>query len=166
LAIAPQVKSQDFLGKLFFAEFGGPGVITSFNFDSRFKTGERLGLGYRLGVGFGIYTFDTDPTGEWPYGNEKTRTFYSIPFGLNYVLGKNYSAHSFEIGAGATFLTRKVSLYYYDVKKPGHFTGYLSFMYRRVPLDGGFTFRVGFTPIIGTSGDLYPMVAIGLGYAF
>jgi hypothetical protein len=39
-------------------------------------------------------------------------------------------------------------------------------MYRRIPVNGGFSFRAGFTPIIGTSGDLVPMVALGFGYIF
>ena len=72
----------------------------------------------------------------------------------------------FEVGAGATFLTRKVSLFYYDVETPGQFIGHLSFMYRISPVNGGVSFRIGFTPVIGTSGDLYPMAGIGLGYAF
>jgi hypothetical protein len=169
---AQSLKAQDeaIKGRLFYAELGGPGVITSINFDSRFKTGERLGLGYRVGVGFGIHTFDEyDESDENGYYNSvyHTKSYYSIPVGLNYVLGKKKSANAFEIGAGASFLTRKVSLYYYDNnEKPGHFIGHISFMYRRVPVNGGFTFRIGFTPIIGTSGDLFPMGAIGFGYSF
>jgi hypothetical protein len=167
--ILPVKSQEEISGKHIFTELGGPGVIFSANFDSRFKNHERLGLGYRVGVGFGLGDFSEDIKTEHDvhyYGYTQTRTYYSIPVGLNYVFGKKNSANTFEIGAGATFLTRKVSLYYYDYENPGYFIGHFQFMYRRVPVNGGFTFRVGFTPIIGTSGDLFPSGAIGFGYAF
>jgi len=153
------------VGKLFHTEVGGPGVIMSANFDARFNSKERLGLGYRLGAGFGIkrtggyYSLDSDDTFV-------RRTYYSFPVGLNYVLGKPNKASAFEVGAVVSFLTRKVSLYTFDEYKEGNVIGSVTFMYRIMPVDGGFSFRVGFTPIIGTAGDLYPMVAVGFGYAF
>ena len=145
--------------KVFYSELGGPGVIMSANFDSRFTSNERLGLGYRIGNGFGY----SEIINQRDY---VIRTYYSIPAGLNYVLGKPNSAHTFEIGAGLTFLTRKVSLYHYNNEKPGHVIGFLTFMYRKVPVNGGFSFRIGLTPIIGTGGDLCPSGAVGFGYAF
>jgi hypothetical protein len=154
--------------KLFYTELGGPGVIMSANFDGRFKPNERLGLGYRLGAGFGIGTFEEKPiagSGGYYYGSV-LRTYYSVPVGLNYVFGKSNSASTFEVGGGFTLLTRKVSLYNLDVDKPGNVIGFFTFMYRKIPVNGGFTFRVGFTPIIGTAGDLFPMGAVGFGYAF
>jgi len=147
------------VNKLFYTELGGPGVIMSANFDGRFNSYSRLGFGYRLGAGFGIARFDEEQ-------GHIRRTYYSIPAGLNYVFGKPSSSLTFEVGAGATYLTREVSLYNFDVEKPGNVIGFVTFMFRRVPLNGGFSFRVGFTPIIGTAGDLFPMGAIGFGYAF
>lgn len=153
--------------KLFYSEYGGPGVIMSADFDSRFKTNERLGFGFRLGAGFGIGEFYDQQPNQWGYNEYVTRTYYTIPAGLNYVFGKSDSAKTFELGAGVTFLTRKVSLfYYYNNDKPGNIIGFLTFMYRTMPIDGGFSWRIGLTPIIGTSGDLYPMVAAGFGYVF
>jgi hypothetical protein len=149
--------------KVFYTELGGPGLIMSANFDGRFKPDERLGFGYRLGVGFAI---KESSSFYWDGSENVTRTYYSIPAGLNYVFGKLNSSHTFEVGAGLTFLTRKVSLFYYDVEKPGHVIGFITFMYRRIPVNGGFSFRIGFTPMIGTSGDLFPMGSIGFGYAF
>ena len=169
LAVYQPIKSQeDIKGKMFYSELGGSGVIFSLNFDSRFKAGERLGWGFRAGFGSSVENFDWNvvfnTVGD---DNEpKMRSYYTIPVGINYILGKKNSAKSFEIGAGTTFLTRKANLFYYNVKTPGHFIGHLNFMFRRVPLNGGLAFRVGFTPIIGTSGDIYPMGAVGFGYAF
>ena len=148
--------------KFFYAEFLGPGLIMSANFDARFTSNERLGLGYRLGVGFAYGDFE-DKQNRWGY---VTRTYYSIPVGLNYVFGKPDSDKAFEVGAGVTFLTRKVALFYYNEEKPGHAIGFLTFMYRKVPVNGGFSWRIGLTPVIGTSGDLFPMGAVGFGYAF
>ena len=156
-------------GKQFFAEFGGPGIIMSANVDARFKSGTRLGLGYRLGAGFGIGNFDDtqviDPYGS-TYYKEVTRTIYSFPVGLNYIFGKPTSTSTFEVGGGVSLLSRETSLYNYEVKKPGYAIGFLTFMYRVTPINGGMSFRIGFTPIVGTAGDLFPMGAIGFGYAF
>jgi len=151
--------------KIFYTELGGPGLIMSANIDSRFKSNERLGLGFRLGAGFCIGDFD-GYINEWGYRDYVTRTYYSIPVGLNYLFGKSSSSSTFEVGGGVTFLTRKVSLFYYDVEKPGNMIGFATFMYRRMPVNGGFSFRAGFTPIIGTSGDLFPMGAVGIGFVF
>ena len=148
-------------GKLFYTELGGPGVIMSANFDSRFNSNTRYGLGCRIGAGFGYGRVEGQNNFDYV-----TRTYYSIPVGLNYVFVKPNSASGFEIGAGASFLTRKVALYYLDVEKRGNVIGFISFMYRRMPVNGGFSFRAGFTPIIGTSGDMLPSGAISLGYAF
>ena len=149
--------------KAFYSELGGPGLIMSANFDSRFNSNERLGLGFRLGIGF---AYQEGSSYYWDDYTYRMRTYYSIPAGLNYVLGKPNSAHTFEVGAGLTFLTRKVALFYFDEEKPGNVIGFFTFMYRRVPVNGGFSFRVGLTPMIGTSGDLFPMGAVGFGYAF
>jgi hypothetical protein len=81
-------------------------------------------------------------------------------------MGKTNSSSAFEVGAGITFLTRSVALYCYDYEEPGHAIGFLTFMYRRMPVNGGFLFRIGMPPVIGTGGDLFPMGAIGFGYAF
>ena len=161
-----QAQEDGITNKLFYAELGGPGVIMSANFDARFKK-ERLGFGCRLGLGYGVGDFKEERVYQGGYYDDYVRrTYYSIPAGLNYVFGKPNSSNTFEVGAGVTFLTRKVSLYYYDVKEPGHAIVFLTFMYRVVPVNGGFSFRIGLTPIIGTAGDLYPMGSIGFGYAF
>jgi hypothetical protein len=145
--------------KAIYGQIGGPGLITSFHFDGRFKSTDRLGLGYNLGVGFAFADFET-------HGSRRTRSFYSLPVGLNYLFGHKDSAHTFEFGAGAALLTRKISMSYNGDDTPGNIIGYVSFAYRIMPVDGGFSFRVGLTPLIGTSGDLFPIPVVGFGYAF
>jgi hypothetical protein len=160
LLIAANAFSQERVAnKAIYAELGGGSVIMSFNFDTRFNPHSHLGWGARVGAGFGIGTFQETNTFV-------TSSYYSFPVQINYLLGRPNSRHTFEIGAGATALTRKVALYYYDKETPGHFIGNLSFVYRIMPFDGGFSFRIGLTPIIGTGGDLYPMAAMSFGYTF
>ena len=152
-------QGNDVVNKLFYTELGGPGVVMSANFDGRFKSNSRLGFGYRLGAGFGIAKFDEEQ-------GRVRRTYYSFPAGLNYVFGKPTTALTFEVGAGISYLSREVSIFNIEVEKQGNLIGFVTFMYRRMPVNGGFSFRIGFTPIIGTAGDLFPMGAIGFGYAF
>ena len=155
--------------RLFYSEGGGAGVIMSANFDSRFKSNERLGFGYRLGAGFGfgnIRTEWTDRRHGLNYIEYIKQEYYTFPAGLNYVFGRAGEANTFEIGAGATFLTHKVSLYNRGDKKPGRVIGFLSFISRVTPIYGGFSYHLGFTPIIGTGGDIMLSGAVGFGYAF
>jgi hypothetical protein len=154
--------------KLFHVEFFGPGVIMSANFDGRFQSGTRMGLGYRVGAGFGMGDFYSQGSfliGNY-YGDRDRRTVYSFPAGINYILGKPHKSSSFEIGGGLSILSRQVPVFSSDGDKTGRVLGYFAFMYRLMPVDGGMAFRAGFTPIIGTAGDLLPMIAIGFGYAF
>jgi len=149
-------------GKLFYTELGGPGVAMSANFDKRFDSNSRLGFGFRVGAGFGrknhaYYDFDGNYQGSL--------TYYSFPVGLNYVFGKPNCFKTFEVGVGLSLFTQKVSFYNYN-EKDGNVIGFLAFMYRSMPLDGGFSWRIGLTPIIGTSGNMFPMGAIGIGYVF
>jgi len=156
--------------KIFYAELGGPGVLFSANFDSRFKKNTRTGLGFRIGLGFTVDETETQvpqPGGGYYY-DYKTTSAGTIPVGINYVFGKPKSANMFEVGGGVTFLTKKISLFNYGSSDPkaGNMIGHFEFMYRYAPVDGGFSWRIGFTPMIGTSGDIFPSGAIGLGYAF
>jgi len=151
--------------KAIFAEFGGGGMIMSMNFDQRFNSNSKLGFGYRIGAGFGVGTFDV----KTKYGYESfSRTYYTVPVGINYIVGKQDSSSSFEIGGGVSFLTRKVSLDFFGIyeEKYGNFIGYVNFMYRLTPLNSGYTFRGGLTPLINASGNLIPMGAVSFGYAF
>ncbi len=154
--------------KLFYAEFGGANVLFGANFDWRFKKDTRIGWGARIGLGFTIYDKETRvdyPGGGYGYEYE-TETIATFPVGINYVFGKPNSPNMFEVGTGATFLAPKASVYDYDEYKESNLMGHFSFMYRRVPIDGGFSWRIGFTPIINTAGQIFPSGAVGLGYSF
>jgi len=128
-----------------FVEVAGVSFLdTSINFESRFSSDSRHGFGYRAGLGFISY-------GYFEIG--------SIPIGLNYVFGRDDSPHTFEVGAGAIsnnlfrgFFERGSSAYT------------LTFTYKRMPVNSGFMWRVGFTPIIFQ--DFFPWFGIGAGWTF
>jgi hypothetical protein len=101
------------------------------------------------------------------YYTSSTRSIPTLPIGINYLFGKKTSAHTFEVGLGTTILFQKVTMLNYDShQKAGNVMGYFNFMYRRQPMDGGFTWRIGFTPIVNTAGDIVPFAAGGIGYCF
>ena len=164
LVIAQEKKESSGPGQMsFYAELGGPGMLFSANIDGRF-TKSQLGFGGRVGIGF--VQSDT-------YGNNgyyKTQSIATFPVQLNYIFGKPSSVHAFEVGAGVTFTGKKIDLFNnnYDGTNPEVLSavfGTASFMYRRQPKDGGFSWRIGFTPIIG-SGYIQPSGAVSVGYNF
>ncbi|MEO6133876.1 MAG: hypothetical protein ABIP35_01910 [Ginsengibacter sp.] len=141
----------------FYAELGGPGILFSANIDTRF-TKSNLGVGGRIGLGF--------VTGD--FGNQNTyeqRSVVTVPVQINYIFGKPNSVHSFEVGGGATFLGKKIDLFNYSEVNKNSIVGTASFMYRRQPQEGGFSWRLGFTPII-TSGFVQASGAASIGYNF
>lgn len=158
--------AQQVFNKTFTAELGGGGVLFSANYDERFKK-ERLGWGYRIGVGY----FKDDVreyTLQFGY-SYVTRTALTIPIGINYLFGKNNSDKMFEVGAGVTIFSRRMSLEgdsYNSSYQDGNFIGHFSFLYRKQPIDGGYTWKIGFTPLIGTNGEVITSAVIGLGYSF
>lgn len=147
----------------FFAELGGPGVLFSANIDHRFKN-SRLGWGGRMGLGFvNSSRDDFDPvTG---YYNYRDATVLTLPLQVNYLFGKGTNAHTFEVGAGLTFLSKGINLFSYSTGSRSSVLGTFSFMYRRQPAEGGFTWRIGFVPIIG-DGFIQPSAGAGVGYNF
>jgi hypothetical protein len=138
-----------------YTELGGAGLLLSLNYDSRFS--KRVdGLGFRVGVG---YSFTNDPS------------FFTVPVGLNYLLGRN--GNYFEVGAGVTYVGLSsnngdafVSIGNNDLtNKTSFLFTTISFGYRRQPINGGFNFRGGFTPVFveGQSG-IAPYISLGYNF--
>jgi len=153
----------------FYAELGGPGILFSANIDRRF-TKSALGLGGRIGLGFisgyGIVAKEPvpyDPNN--PYYNDNRSSVVTIPVQINYVFGKLNSSSSLEIGAGVTYTGQKLNIFDYNNNSGTSLFGTASFMYRRLPKDGGFSWRLGFTPIIA-KGYIQPSAAASIGYNF
>jgi hypothetical protein len=144
----------------FFAELGGPGVLFSANIDRRF-TKSHIGLGGRIGLGFVSGDYEYDDNG----GFYQQRSVLTIPVQVNYVFGKTNSPHTFEVGAGATILGRKIDVFNIYSDNRSSVLGTAAFMYRRQPVNGGFAWRIGFTPCI-YAGYIQASGGVSVGYAF
>ena len=147
----------------FYAELGGPGILFSANIDKRF-TRSHLGIGGRAGIGFVTATDDNyDPaTGNYSYNDVSVIT---VPVQLNYIFGKAVSPHTFEVGAGVTYVGKELDILNFYEDKKSKLLGSFAFMYRRQPAEGGFTWRIGFTPLVAR-GYIQPFGAAGVGYNF
>lgn len=147
----------------FYFEVLGPGALYSVNYDSRFKN-RQDGLGWRAGVSY--YAQDGD-------------NLFTVPLMLNYLLGKK--GKYFEIGAGLTFYHTNTSdvffdqqqkydatynSYYYEPEKRTGVYGTLNFGYRYQPLDGGFSFRAGVSPVINSDNFIPYWPYVSFGYTF
>lgn len=160
-----------------FVEVGGSGLTFSFNYDFRFDNSRLDTWGMRVGAG----GFNVD--GE---------SFYSVPVVVNRLYGKG--PHYFEVGAGLTLFGQDDESFTYcgagyedsngnyictktnisdtgqwfilPVDRAPSLMGTMNFGYRKVPVDGGLTWRVNLTPIFNNNG-FWPLFAgVGIGYAF
>jgi hypothetical protein len=159
-----------------FLELGGSGLAYSFNYDFRFDSTRIDSWGMRVGAG--------------GYGIEGD-SFFSVPVLVNKLYGKG--PHYFELGIGATLFGYTNDRYtycasgYYDangmyvcnqqavnddynfilpVDGNPSLMGTMNIGYRKVPVDGGFTWRLNLTPIFNNNG-FWPLFAgVGFGYAF
>lgn len=145
--VAERTKSQGV-----FVEVLGNGLIYSLNYDSRFS--QRFdGLGGRAGIGY--------------IAMEGTR-LTTIPVLLNYLLGNE--KHFFEIGIGTTLVAASDNSGNFGPvgsrERGSLFIGTMSLGYRLEPIDGGFMFRAGITPLFdsGAFWPLWPQVSFG--YSF
>lgn len=161
-----------------YAELGGAGLPFSFNYDFRFDKDRIDSWGMRVGVGG--YAIDNE-------------SFFSLPVQINKLIGKG--PHYLELGAGATIIAFKNPSYSYcrsgsydqfgnftcydsytspsdetnfilDVKGSPNLMGTLNLGYRRIPVDGGFTWRINLNPIFNNNGFWPLWVGVSFGYAF
>jgi hypothetical protein len=134
-----------------FVELGGQGLLFTANYDSRFSK-RRDGLGGRAGIGY-IST-----------GGDNASTM-TMPLSLNYLLGKG--RQFFEIGLGATLLaTSGNDNSFLFNENNSNIIGTMSFSYRLQPIDRGFSFRAGLTPIFNKNFFIPYYAVLSLGYSF
>jgi hypothetical protein len=149
--------------KKVYIEIGGPGIVLSVNLDGRFDTNKKTGMGYRIGLGFTPY----EDYSYSSYGKQSSsKTLLTVPLGINYIVGKENSPHTFEIGVGVTMLSEAVYIGSNDYGKEVPALGHFELMYRLAPLNGGFTWRIGFTPLLSLEGEIILSAAVGMGYSF
>lgn len=158
-----------------YLELGGAGLPYSFNYDFRFDKEKMDSWGLR--VGLGGYATQND-------------SFFSLPLMLNKLYGRG--SNFFELGIGATFFgfdenqSTYCSNWYYDqngnyicnsyssqtyefilpVDGSPSIMGTMNFGYRRIPVDGGFTWKINMTPLFNKNGFWPLWLGVGFGYAF
>lgn len=140
--------------KSFYVEVGGPGFISA-NYDFRFQE-TRNGMGARAGLG---------------YFSIEGESFLTIPVQLNYLMGKG--GHYFEMGIGASYVRNSYDTYYWtanaeytDRTVDSKALGSLIFGYRKQPVDGGFNFRAGLSPILFDGNFIPYLPYVSFGYSF
>ncbi len=139
-------ESPDFEGvkSAVFAELLGNGLFFTLNYDRRIAGN----FGLRAGAGY-IGSLEGDGG------------ILTIPVNANFLLGRE--GRYFEVGGGVTYLNSAGS----EIFDSGNqWSISLTFMYRRQPLNGGFMWRAGFTPLIFEKTVIPYYVGFGLGYAF
>ena len=140
--------------KIIFVELLGAGVIGSVNADIRLKKNQQDGFGVRAGFGLGE-SFSSDLSSN-------SGRYYSIPLGINYLIGKR--RNSLELGSIITpqFTFNKVFNGPQVVA-----VGVFNFGYRFQPLKEGLLFRAGWQPFYSTNNGLFPkFIGASLGYGF
>ena len=132
-----------------FVELGGQGLLFTANYDTRFSK-RRDGLGGRAGIGY------------ISIGGDHATT---VPFSMNYLLGKG--RHFFEMGLGVTVLATSGSdnSFLFD-ENNSNILGTMSFSYRLQPVDTGFSYRAGLTPLFNKNFFIPYYAGLSLGYSF
>ena len=134
----------------FYLELVGSGGLYSVNYDRLFT--ENLGAR----IGFMYFTSD------W-FGFFNDVELIVIPATLNLLVGSG--KHKFELGAGPVFLSVSMGFFgSYPVSGSGvGWTGTIGYRFQQN--DGGFMWRIGFTPFMA-GGEFFPYGGISLGFSF
>jgi len=134
----------------FYLELVGSGGLYSVNYD-------RL-ITDNFGLRVGFMYFEAD----W-FGFFNDVDFLLIPTTLNLLVGAG--RHKLEIGAGPVFVSGSMGFFGSDpVSGSGvAWTGTIGYRYQKN--EGGFMWRIGFTPFLG-GGELFPSGGISFGYSF
>jgi hypothetical protein len=133
-----------------YLEFFGNGGLYSLNYDRLFSEdiGARIGFMYFETEQF-LFLTDIE--------------LFLIPITLNYLAGSEN--HKFELGIGPVLVFGSAGIFGLESDSGSGVGGTATIGYRYQPKDGGFLFRIGFTPYWGFD-EFYPTGGLSLGYAF
>ncbi len=155
--LSAQEKVYERRGSCIHVELLGNGIGFSINYESRFTKSHR-GIGGRVGLS----TFKV--------GGKQSLI---LPVLINYTLGKKEGKHHLEVGAGITYLSEagaKITSNDKDIFFVDNTYATFTLMYRYQPPFGGFLFKFGLTPFVGTfqgqDSPIFTSIGIAFGYAF
>jgi hypothetical protein len=151
--VAPRTASN-----VVFAELLGNGLLYSVNYE---RIIDRWNLGLRAGVSYFTYPVSS-------YGRSGNLTIVTFPLVASYYIGT--PQHKLQLGLGATILYTGVSSDSTGTKFESERSGAgisatAVIGYRYLPLDRGFTFGAGFTPLLRPTSFL-PWGGAEAGYIF
>lgn len=139
--------SQERNSSSLYLELGGNALLYSINYD------KLISDDFGLRAGFMAFA---------AVGSSSAVVAVGVPVLANYFVGEGN--HRLELGLGFTYMAGSVGVA--DVAAEG--SGIMptgSIAYRYQPVDGGFFFKVGFSPI-KTEYEFLPWGGLGLGYTF
>jgi len=141
-----------------FGEALGNGLLYSINYERVFSS---LPIGLRAGASYFSYPVST-------YGRSGNLKLATFPLAASYYVGA--TQHKLQLGLGATILYLGVSSDSTGTRFEGERSGFgvaatAVIGYRYLPPDRGFSFGVGFTPLLRTSSFL-PWGGANAGYVF
>jgi hypothetical protein len=145
-----------------YLELLGNGVAWSINYD-RFLTPD---LGFR--IGFGYFGIGTGPAGQ-NQDNIISESLTAVPATLNYFIGSHdnrgrLGSSKLELGIGIVYI--HVTASFFGIGGAASTIGGTGTVgYRYQASDGGFVFRIGFTPIYVMS-TFIASGGLSLGVAF
>ena len=141
-----------------FVELGGNALLYSLNYER--ITAQDIGL--RIGFSYVSLTATAGSASS-------SETAVGIPITASY-LGLGSGSSKFELGGGILFerFSGASSSGFGDEIKVGVFVPMATFIagYRYVPVNGGFNFKVGFTPVYHPDVGLFPWGGMSFGYGF
>jgi hypothetical protein len=150
---APQAASN-----VIFAEVLGNGLLYSINYE---RIIERWNIGLRAGASYFTYAVSS-------YGKSRNLKLASFPMIGSYYVGS--PTHKLQLGLGATILYTGASsdstgTTFESERSGGAVAATAVVGYRYLPPDRGFSFGVGFTPLLRSSSFL-PWGGAHAGYIF
>jgi hypothetical protein len=151
-----QNKVTNFRRNAIYVEVLGAGIAYSLNYEYRIS--KQIGLR----AGFSSWSFSTDL-----FSSNGRSSFTEFPLMVNYLIGNHINHLELGLGTVVGFISNQDSYFWgsgYSSKD--HFViGTAAIGFRMEPNDGGFMFRIAFTPFF-TFKNVWPFGGLSLGYAF
>jgi len=151
-----QNKASNFNRNAIYVELLGPGIAYSINYDYRITKQ----IGFRVG-------FSSWSTSTSLFSSSGKTSFIEFPLLINYLVGN--STNHLELGLGMVVGSISDKDKFFgrsDYSSKYHLgIGTATIGYRMEPKNGGFMFRIAFTPFF-TFKDAWPFGGISFGYAF
>ena len=143
------VNSQSHPNSIYLEALGNGGLY-SVNYDRMFSEdiGARIGFMYFAADWFAFFS-DVE--------------LFLFPITLNYLVGSG--KHKLEIGGGPVIISGSTGIFGSEQHSGSGVVGTATIGYRYQKSNGGFMWRIGFTPLFG-NGEFDPWGGISLGFSF